>query len=279
MNKVILGLSLIVLWLCPSVMSQDQRSGQAPGFVRTDTLVDIGTHKLRVVISAIESEYTVVLEAGGGMDSESYRAIQDSLAIRTGTRVISYDRSGFGRSELGPEKFNAGDEVDALKRCLELLGCEDRLILVGLSYGGFLIQLFTHRYPELVSGLVLIDPMNVRFVDRFGQDNLNAVTPYFDPPENNREKAGNRMVDSFSASLDLLRGSDLPDTIPVILLTAGNFPIEPDMWRGCHEEMVGNSDKHELRIAEGCGHDIVGESPELVLETTAEMISIVQKSQ
>jgi pimeloyl-ACP methyl ester carboxylesterase len=260
-------------------MSQDNSAGQAPGFVRSDTLVDIGTHKLRVVISEIESEYTVVLEAGGGRDSEAYKAIQDSLAIRTGARVISYDRSGFGRSELGPEKFNAGDEVDALKKCLELLGCEGRLILVGHSYGGFLIQLFTHRYPDLVSGLVLIDPMNVRFVDRFGLDNLNAVTPYFDPPQNNREKAGNRMVDSFSASIDLLRGSDLPDNIPATLLTSGNFPAEKDMWRKCHQEMVDKSDKHELRIAEGFGHDIVEENPQLVLETVAEMISIVKKSQ
>jgi pimeloyl-ACP methyl ester carboxylesterase len=257
-------------------MGDDHRAGQSPSFVRSDKLVDIGTHKLRVVISEIESEYTVILEAGGGKDSESYQKIQDSLAKLTGTRVMSYDRSGFGKSELGPDRFNAGDEVDALKKCLELQGYEDKLILVGLSYGGFLIQLFAHRYPELVSGLVLIDPMNVRFVDRFGLDNLNAITPYFDPPRNNHEKAGNRMVDSFSTSLELLRGRDIPDTIPVILLTAGNSPFDNDMWRECHEEMVSKSDEHELRIAEGVGHDILDENPQLVLETVAELINIVK---
>ena len=84
------------------------------------------------------------------------------------------------------------------------------------------------------------------------------------------------MVDSFSASLELLRGKDIPDTIPVILLTSGNFPIEKDMWRECHQEMVGKSDEHELRVAEGVGHDIVDENPQLVMETVAELISIVK---
>ena len=57
---------------------------------------------------------------------------------------MHHDRSGFGMSELGPEKFNAIDEVNALKKCLEILGCKENLILVGHSYGGFLIQLFTY---------------------------------------------------------------------------------------------------------------------------------------
>jgi pimeloyl-ACP methyl ester carboxylesterase len=243
---------------------------------KSDTLVDIGTHKLRVVVSDIESEYTVVLEAGGGKDSDSYQKIQDTLAQLTGARVVSYDRSGFGQSELGPDQFDAGDEVDALKRCLEALDIEGKLILVGLSYGGFLVQLFTHQYPELVSGAVLIDPMNVKFVDRFGLDNLNAVTPYFDPPTNDREKAGNRMVDSFTGSLQLLRGKELPADIPIILLTSGNPPFSSDIWRQCHEELVGNGDKHELRIAEGCNHDILEEDPQLVLKTVVELAARVK---
>jgi pimeloyl-ACP methyl ester carboxylesterase len=277
--RVIIGLTLIIHCLSLSATGDDHKADQSPSLVRSDVLVDIGTHKIRVVVSEIESEYTVILEAGGGNDSDSYQKIQDSLAMLTGTRVISYDRSGFGKSELGPDKFDAGDEVDALKKCLELQGYKDRLILVGLSYGGFLIQIFADRYPELVSGLVLLDPMNVRFVDSFGLDRLNAITPYFDPPTNNREKAGNRMVDAFSASLELLRGKDIPDTIPVILLTAGNFPIENDLWRKCHEEMVSKSDLQEQRIAEGVGHDILRENPQLVLETVAELISIVKAKQ
>jgi pimeloyl-ACP methyl ester carboxylesterase len=147
---------------------------------------------------------------------------------------------------------------------------------VGLSYGGLLAQLFTFQYPELISGLVLVDPMNVKFVDRFGLDNLNAVTPYFENPTENHEKAGNRMVDAFAETLNLMRDKELPDHIPVILLTSGNPPIEKDIWRRCHEEMVMNSEKHEMIIAEGNNHNIVDENPELVLNTIMELVNRIK---
>jgi pimeloyl-ACP methyl ester carboxylesterase len=188
---------------------------------------------------------------------------------------MSYDRSGFGKSELGPDSFTASDEVDALKQCLNVQGFHDRFILVGHSYGGLLVQLFTLKYPELVSGLVLIDPMNARFVERFGLANLNAVTPYFENPKENREKAGNRMFDFFPQVFETMRGVELPKQIPVLLITAGNVPFSTDLWRSCHEEMVMHSKEHELIIAEGNNHDIVDENPALVVNTIAELVNLL----
>jgi len=266
MIKKIIGIIVIfcgLLLLSSCTNTKDE-------IVKSDKLVDIGTHKLRVVLSDINSEHTIVLEAGGGMFSNAYQEIQDTLAILTKTRVISYDRSGYGKSELGPDNFNAMDEVNALKKCLEVQGYKNKYILVGHSYGGFLVQLFALQYPDLVSGLVLIDPMNVKFVDRFGLDNLNAITPYFDNPTENWQKAGNRMVDNFSKALEVLRGKELSNEIPVLLLTAGN-PIVPGIWRECHEEMVMNSENHKLRIAKGNNHDIITENPNLVIQTIAEL--------
>ncbi len=235
-----------------------------------EKFIDISTHRLRVVLSELPSEHTIVLEAGGGKDADSYKAIQSKLANLIRMRVMSYDRSGFGLSELGPAHFNAVDEVKALKRCLEIQGFADKLILVGLSYGGFLIQLFTALYPELVSGLVLIDPMNVSYVDHIGLEKLNAMMPYFENPATNPEKAGNRMIDFSSESFAALCGKELPQHIPVILLTSGIPPL-PGRWRQCHEEMVMNSEMHQLLIAEENHHDIVEENPELVIQTIIEL--------
>jgi pimeloyl-ACP methyl ester carboxylesterase len=238
--------------------------------------IDIGTHMLHVIFSDIHSEYTIVLEAGGGKDSKSYQEIQDDLATLTGIRVMSYDRSGLGQSELGPDHFNAINEVDTLKKCLEIQGFKDKFILVGFSYGGYLIQLFTFRYAELVSGLVLIDPMNICFVDRFGLENLNAQTPYFKNPKDINEKVLNRVVDFFPESFDAMRGEELPPQIPVTLITSGIPPFSKDIWRQCHEEMVMNSEKHQLIIAEGNHHDIVEENPELVVKTVIELINRIK---
>lgn len=244
--------------------------------VKSDKFIDIGTHKLHVVLSDTQSETTIVLEAGGGKYSDSYQEIQDDLATRTGIRVMSYDRSGFGQSELGPDHFTAVDEVDALKRCLEIQGFKDQFILVGHSYGGYLIQLFVSRYPELVSGLVLIDPMNICFVDGFGLDNLNAVTPFSKNPTTNSEKAADRMRRYSSENFAEMRGKVLPPHIPTILITSGNPPFSNELWRQCHEEMVKNSEEHKFIIAEGNHHDIVAENPELVLKTIIELVDRIK---
>jgi len=248
------------------------KKSKAPDVVTTETLIDIGTHKLHVTLTDVPGEHMIVLEAGGGKASDSYQKIQVELAAQSGIRVMSYDRSGFGQSELGPAQFNAVDEMKALKTCLDRQGFKGNFILVGLSYGGFLIQLFTQMYPDLVRGMVLIDPMNVNFVDRFGLENLNAVTPYFSNPTENHEKAGNRIVDSASESFGALRGKELPSGTPVILITSGNAPFIPEMWRQCHEDMVRHSEQHQLLIAEGNNHDIVEENPGLVLDTIIAMV-------
>jgi len=266
-------LTCITLTCLPSCQYFGKKSYK---ITKTDKMVDIGTHKLRVVLTDISSEYTIILEAGGGMYSDAYQEIQDTIVRLTGMRVMSYDRSGFGQSELGPDSFTAMDEVDALQKCLENQGFKDNFILVGHSYGGFLIQLFTLRYPELVKGLVLIDPMNVKFVDRFGLDNLNAVTPYFENPTTDFEKAGNRIVDFFSVALNVLRDKELPPDIPVLLITAGHFPIAQEIWRACHEEMVMNSEKHKLILAADNSHNMIEENPKLIINTIVEVVNQIK---
>ncbi|NHJ49476.1 MAG: alpha/beta hydrolase [Asgard group archaeon] len=243
---------------------------------KSEKFIDVGTHKLRFILSEIASEYTIVLESGGGMSADVYKELQDYIVKLTKTRVISYDRSGFGQSELGPDNFTAINEVDALKKSLETLELKNKFILVGHSFGGFLVQLFTFQYPKLVSGLVLIDPMNVRFVDRFGLDNLNAVTPYFENPTKKFEKAGNRMIDNFPIGLDASRNKELPSETPIRLITAGNAPFDSKIWNECHEEIVKNSAKHKLIVAEGCSHNILGENPKLVIETIVKLVNSIK---
>jgi pimeloyl-ACP methyl ester carboxylesterase len=272
MKKRALALMMTACCLGLLAASCQRADSEAPEIATSRRFVDVGTHRLYVVLSDVGSEYTIVLESGGGEYSDAYEAVQDTLAELTGVNVLSYDRSGFGQSELGPSDLDAVGEVDALRRCLAAEGLDDNLILVGHSYGGLLVQLFAQRYPELVSGMVLIDPMNVEFVDRFGLDNLNAVTPYFEDPANDFERAGNRMVDFFAGTLDVMRGRGLPGDKPIVLITSGNAPVSPDVWRACHEEMVADSEMHRMVIAEGNGHHIVAENPELVVNTIAQVV-------
>jgi len=108
------------------------------------------------------------LESGGGADSSQWSALQPELNRRTGWAVISYDRAGFGESDLPSTPYNAIEEVAGLRVGLERLGPAKKVVLVGHSYGGLLNQLYAHQYSKSVKGIGLIDSNTVAFVDAIG---------------------------------------------------------------------------------------------------------------
>jgi pimeloyl-ACP methyl ester carboxylesterase len=50
------------------------------------------------------------------------------------------------------------DEDDTLHRALRRLDISGPMVLVGHSYGAFLVQIYAHRSPDETKGVVLIDP-------------------------------------------------------------------------------------------------------------------------
>lgn len=99
----------------------------------------------------------VVLEAGIAASSVSWALVQPELAKHT--TVIAYDRAGFGLSEPALHKSTALDAVNDLKTVLGASGVPGPYVLVGHSFGGLIVRLFQQVHPELVSGLVLLDPV------------------------------------------------------------------------------------------------------------------------
>jgi len=72
------------------------------------------------------------------------------------TRVIAYDRAGVGASDpVSP--LTVEGEVADLAALLSQAG-QGRCVLVGHSWGGLLAQLLAFSHPDLVAGLVLVDP-------------------------------------------------------------------------------------------------------------------------
>jgi pimeloyl-ACP methyl ester carboxylesterase len=72
--------------------------------------------------------------------------------------VCSYDRAGDGWSDLGPHPRTLHQIVLELHTLLEKAGVEPPFILVGHSYGGWLVQLYASTYPAQARGMVLVDP-------------------------------------------------------------------------------------------------------------------------
>jgi pimeloyl-ACP methyl ester carboxylesterase len=149
-----------------TVMSQSQ-SAQPP-FPPPGKLVDVGGWRLHLNCTgeARASQPTVILEAGVGDFSVEWSLVQPDVAKFA--RVCSYDRAGDGWSDLGPHPRTLRQIVYELHTLLNKGGVKPPLVLVGHSYGGWLVRLYASTYPAEVAGMVLVEA---------GADNPRRILP------------------------------------------------------------------------------------------------------
>lgn len=117
-------------------------------------LVDVNDHLMHLHCVGGGSP-TVVIDAGNGSFSVEWTPIQQEASQFT--RVCTYDRSGYGWSEAGPQPRDGRQVVSELHDLLQAAGEAGPYLLVGHSLGGVHMRLFAAQYPDEVAGLILID--------------------------------------------------------------------------------------------------------------------------
>jgi pimeloyl-ACP methyl ester carboxylesterase len=260
-----------------------------PGNTALDTLVDVGGCHLN--FSVIQgSEGVVVLEVGGGADSAYWGTFPTCVARETGATVVTYDRAGFGKSDLPETPYDMVEEVDWCMEGLRQLGLDRELILAGHSYGGWLIRLTASRYPQSVCGMVFIDPFTTEFVDRLGVDYIDShpMCPK-DPPfahllpeEITKNQRGMLRVvrEGVGPKAALMRDTVIPD-VPVRIITAG-IPWWPESeenqaWRDSHERLAASVKDGRLLVAERSTHLVPSEQPEIIVAALAELVRMARQ--
>lgn len=99
---------------------------------------------------------TFVMEAGAGAPGVAYAGIVDTLA-QAGRRACWYDRLGYGWSDV-PRALPAGNQTAVvLHNVLAAAGEAAPYIIAGHSAGGQTALLFAGSFPDLVSGVALLD--------------------------------------------------------------------------------------------------------------------------
>jgi pimeloyl-ACP methyl ester carboxylesterase len=127
-------------------------------------LVDIGHRRLHIFSQGEDSPScqtdgspSVVLEAGIAASSLSWSHVQPRVAAFA--RTYSYDRAGLAWSDPCARPVTAASCADDLHRLLEAAEVKGPYVLVGHSYGAFVLQVYASRHPDNVAGLVLVDPI------------------------------------------------------------------------------------------------------------------------
>lgn len=256
-----------------------------------DKSVDVGGYRLHFRIIPGQGP-AILLESGGGMDSTEWNALAPRLAQETGATVIAYDRAGFGQSDLPEAPYDLREDTAALWRGLRSLGLDRDLVLVGHSYGGFLIRFEAAEHPDAVRGLVFVDPFTVEFVDALGVDYCNnhpmmGKLPFDASRLETLTKFQRALVRMAGAprrnlaeKVAVARKAVVPDSIPARVITSGTAwlpdPDELKAWRESHERLAASIKGALLVRAEKSGHMIPYSQPDLIVSVVSEVVRLAK---
>ena len=249
----------------------------APLAAQAPRMVGVGDHRLEVITAGTTGPI-VVFEAGLGDDLSDWAKVWPEVA--TFARVVAYSRAGLGHSERGSSDNGAVHEMRELHTLLDTLHLAPPYILVGRSYGGLLVRLFTSLYPHDVSGLVLVDGTHEAQVKRWGMIDSTypgAFRHFFDSLlttlKPGAEQAETRETMRIQA-LGTVEGLEpLPD-IPMAVLTSVKAPDHPQYvnqrpagfaaWRAMHDEWYAHTTNGLRIVTDKDGHSMQDDDPALV---------------
>lgn len=240
----------------------------------------------------------VILDAGLGGSALEWVYVVERL--RTVTRVCTYDRAGYGLSEMGRAPRTSSHIANELYLLLDAAGVPPPYILAGHSFGGYNMQLFARRYPYLSAGLVLIDASHPDQVDRFLAPPLRLLTApssrygivrFRDPPPphellpepvrqaigaraarwKTRRTLGQELLGFRDSALELKAAPPLGD-LPLIVITRGTprgpldakRPLVERLWLELQSELAASSSVSAHIVAQRAGHNVHVEQPEVV---------------
>jgi pimeloyl-ACP methyl ester carboxylesterase len=130
-----------------------RRSARA--YVPPGRMVDVDGQRLHLVCAGTGSP-TVVFESGIAASSLSWTRVLPGVA--TFTRACAYDRAGLAWSDPPRRPRTLARMIDELHTLLTNAAVPEPFVLVGHSFGAFLVCAYASQHPTDTAGIVLVDP-------------------------------------------------------------------------------------------------------------------------
>jgi pimeloyl-ACP methyl ester carboxylesterase len=274
-------------------------------------LVDIGGGRKMYLKCSGTGSPTVVLVGGLRASADDWNFPDKSKpAVFPGvskfTRVCACDRPGTpvddkpSRSDPVPQPTAAKDAVTALHALLIAAGETGPYVLVGHSYGGLIVRLYSSTYPKEVSGLVLVDALSegLQDAETSQQWAIQRKLIQNDDPESLALYRSLERID-VAGSCDQIRAAPPMHPMPIVVLSAdrpwgpqvrsmiaaGKLPadVPPDFGyvvdaaQKKAQERLAKLVPNEKHITHtNSGHEIHKEQPQLVIDAIRDVVEAVR---
>lgn len=246
-----------------------------------DGMVDVGSHQLHVVHMG-EGPYTVVFEAGFGSDMSAWRKVAPEIAKKAG--VLVYSRAGLGQSPARQYGMPVEQSAAEFEQMLAAVKAKGPFILVGHSYGAFLIRLYAARHPANVAGMVFVDPADegienvLKKIDdqRVATDRRKLLL--MTPPAMQDDL---RLIQQIMYQGSLPAMPALPD-VPAVVLTSVRADPQSDFFIETPQAVRIKRERHQAFFSQfsggahvvtaNSGHAIQMQEPELVIAAVEQVL-------
>lgn len=240
---------------------------------------------------------TIIFENAGG--TSTYAWTQSDEFVNCANKyggLFFYDRSGLGRSSPDfkvseKEPITAKYIDDKLKKLLLARNIEPPYILVSHSYGGLYSGYFARKRPELVKGMLMVDPTPNDFSYNWESAEMSAFKEIMEGmlgvehkdlywEYKNSKEGGNIPPEVFYQMLGFNKTKEqlrslpaISDKIPVHILSS-TFMSESDMIKGNPYELQSqwiNHNKSSKITKVESQHFIHLQHPDLTCEIIADI--------
>ena len=262
----------------PAASSGSSDATTAPVATAVSGRIDVGGHSLYYGCFG-QGSPTVILEHGLGGDMGQWADV--FAAIQPRTRVCGYDRANADGSDPVSGTRTAADSVADLHALLTKADIPGPYVLGGFSWGGLISQLYARTYPKDIAGLVLVDSNNAEEADTYWAAGL---TPAQVAEDKKVTEGPNPEHVDILASFDLVRAAPAMPDVPLVVVS--HTVADPNEWptgwdpkkfdalqAGLQADLVKLTTNGKQVFAEGAGHDIPMERPDVVAAAILELLS------